>query len=140
MLDMQRDIVFETLEAEIREFLQTEIPHPERTFDDFAAQSVNLGARYRKRVAQAIKQCGQYLGRLQPFKGRSRSYPELMKILLERRNRLMREFQRFGAAGLNPAEKIFFEAEGINFQPRLGKNYEPPKRSPGRLPEHLRER
>lgn len=131
---------FEALEAEINEFLRTKISHPERTFDDFASQSLNLGPRYRKRVAQAIDRCNKYLNRLRPFRGQVRNYSELMKILLERRNSLMREFQRFAVTSLNPAERIFFEVEGIDFQPRLGRNYEPPKRSPGKLPEHLRER
>lgn len=134
-------LVAEALQAEVEAFLRAyPVPDPSRKLDDYGAKQLDFGRKHRQALAAAYEKALMYARRLRQTRVLLKGHADLLKEVLERRDKLKRELGRFEIDGLGRAEKIFFEKEGIDFQPRLGKNYEPSKRPPERLPEHLKEK
>lgn len=135
---------FETLETEIREFLRTEpIPCPSRKLDDWSAEKLGLGEKHRKALATAISRCGEFANTLKQFAGTHPDYGDLLKALLERKNALLRELERFQVDMLSPIQKSFFAGDAKQLQEvtksRGGRKFQAPRRPEGRMPPHLRE-
>lgn len=141
MVDEAGYSVAEALQEEVRQFLRAyPVPDPSRKLDDYGAKQLDFGRKHRQALATAYEKSLMYIRRLRTSRGLLKGHADLLKEILERRDKLKRELERFQVDGLGRAEKIFFEKEGIDFQPRLGKQYKASKRPSERLPEHLKEK
>ena len=127
MLNMQRDIAFEVLEAEIKDFLGsypiTWIGKRPETWQEDKMGEV------RQDLSDALVRCGQLMERLRALGSLHKNYAELVKTLLETRSRLQREFERYEFHGLG--------IKGIPC-PQFGIYSKPSRRLPERVPDHLK--
>lgn len=126
-----RDFAFENLQAEIQGFLGS-YPvtwigrRPESWQEDKLPE-------LRQDLSDAIGKCNQLMDRLRAIGPVQRNYTQLLQKLLETKNALSREFEKYEMYGLGRKP----EAGGPH--PRLGIKVKPSRRPPERVPEHLRE-
>lgn len=127
MLDTQRNITFENIQAEIQGFLGNyPVTWIGRRPEDWQEDKF---PQVRQDLSDAIGKCNQLMVRLEAVGRGYKSYAELQKKLLETRSGLQREFERYEMAGLGQ--------KGVP-HPRLGIKVKPSRRPPERVPEHLK--
>lgn len=143
MFDDAKFTQSQVIAAEVRAFLQAE-PIPGRSrkfnFESYGAETGHHAEKYRNALSVAMKQCNQLMRRLKPLTGVFKDGPLLIQRLLERKNGLVREYQRFQVDLLSPAEKEIFASDVTVLQTsdRFGKKTKPSRRPPERVPEHLK--
>lgn len=127
MLDTQR-IAFENLQAEIQGFLGN-YPvtwigkRPESWQEDKFPQ-------VRQDLSDAIVKCDTLMERLRAVGPVYRSYTQLLQKLLETKNALGREFEKYEMWGLG--------RKGVP-HPQFGIKARPSRRPPERVPDYLKE-
>lgn len=127
MLDTQR-ITFENLQAEIQGFLGdypvTWIGRRPETWQEDKFPQI------RQSLSDAIVKCDVLMERLRAIGPVYRNYAELQKKLLETKNALRHEFEKYEMWGLG---------EKGEPHPQFGIYSKPSIRPESRIPEHLKE-
>ncbi len=123
------DFAFRAMEAEIKRFLGsypvTWIGRRPESWEEGKFEQV------RQDFSDAIVKCEKLMVRLNAIGPLYKGYGDLQKTLLETKNALWREFERYEMWGVGK--------KGTP-HPQLGIYSKPSRRPPERLPEHLREK